>query len=89
MLFGYGSGYIPWWQVRLLSVHMKPEDRRKLIREVNTRYRFTPEMVALLVKYVELAAAGNPTLEDHPSYPLGYIFAFAKAYHVVLSDYEK
>ena len=68
---------------------MNPEDRRKLIREVNTRYRFTPTMVSSLLGYVETYVAVTPGVVNHPSYPLGYIFSWAKEFGVVLSDYAK
>jgi hypothetical protein len=68
---------------------MTPEARRKLIRELNTRYRFTPTMVASVLQAVEELVEVNPAVIEHPSYPLGYIFAWATTYGVVLSDYEK
>lgn len=67
---------------------MKPEDRRKLIREVNTRYSFTPTMVTSLLEVVEAGVKNNPAIEQHPSYPTGFIFAWAKTYGVDLSNYE-
>jgi hypothetical protein len=68
---------------------MTPEDRRKLIREVNTRYRFTDTMVSSLLDTVEQTVADTPEIVNHPSYPLGFIFAWAATFGVVLSDYAK
>jgi hypothetical protein len=68
---------------------MNPEDRRKLIREVNTRYRFTPTMVSSLLDTVEQSVTDYPETVNHPSYPLGYIFAWATQFGVDLSDYAK